>query len=381
MGRVQVSGPNSPTGYGSQKHSLTLIGRVTNPSIQKVWSLIPFFTEHWKADILSVGSDLGMGMFHVQFELESDLLTVLEKHPYHYARWMVILQRWEPTISPSFPSMIPFWIKIQGVPIHLWSEEIAQSIGNDIGTYESAEITSQCMRMRVHVNGRLPIIKSSVIEYPNGDEVLGTLLYEKLERHCSTCGRLDHEIRDCLEEKHLKKAKQAAQEKDQRSHTSGMFSEALEQHVSEPVGGPRRSPPRRDNRFNPYARNDHASRSRYSTSRTASHHCSLHRDTDQRDKLNRNRGSQDRGGIEFHRSREESRHPRRASPLQRETNKFSGGSHSETSPHLSRRRTASPRLHSPGNISPREERYKTYDRGIPRRDLKKHSHNKQWRML
>ena len=168
-----------------EKHSLTLIGRVTNPSVQKVWSLIPFFTDHWKTDIPPVGADLGLGMFQFQFELESDLLTVLEKQPYHYAKWMIILQRWEPTISPDFPSMIPFWIKVQGLPIHLGSEETIRSIGEDLGTWEATDITSNPARVRVHVNGRLPIIKRTVIEYDNGGEVIATLHYEKLEKHCS----------------------------------------------------------------------------------------------------------------------------------------------------------------------------------------------------
>lgn len=75
-----------------RKHSLTLIGRVTNRSTQKIWSLIPFFTEHWKTEFKPVGSDLGNGLFQFQFEFESDLLAVLDKWPYLYARWMVILQ-------------------------------------------------------------------------------------------------------------------------------------------------------------------------------------------------------------------------------------------------------------------------------------------------
>lgn len=217
-GRVRVSEPENLTDH--HNHFLTIIGRITNPSVQKIWSLIPFFTYHWKTDIPSGGSDLEMGLFKFQFELESDLLDVLEKRPYHYARWMVLLQRWEPTISPNFPSMILFWIKIQGVPIHIWSEAVARSIGEDIGTFEASEITSKTMRMRVHVNGRLPLIKNSVIEYPNEDEISTTLVYEKLERHCSACGRLDHEIRDCLEEKHRKKALLATQEESLKSKTS-----------------------------------------------------------------------------------------------------------------------------------------------------------------
>lgn len=109
---------------------------------------------------------------------------------------MVILQRWEPTIPPSFPSLIPFWIKVQGLPLHLWTEGTIRSIGNDIGIFEKAKITNLSARMRVHVNGLLPLIVKSVVEYPNGDEVITNLVYERLEKHCSKCLRLDHELKN-----------------------------------------------------------------------------------------------------------------------------------------------------------------------------------------
>lgn len=194
--RVKVPQPDNSELI--RKHSMTLIGRVTNKSVQKVWSLIPFFTDHWKTEFKPVGSDLGNGLFQFQFELESDLLSVLEQRPYHYARWMVILQRWEPTVSPSFPSLIPFWIKVQGLPVHLWTEATIKCIGEDIGLYEKAEITALSARMRVHVDGLLPLIKKSIVEYPNGDEVATTLVYERLDKQCTKCLRLDHELKECL---------------------------------------------------------------------------------------------------------------------------------------------------------------------------------------
>lgn len=208
--RIKVSLPES-TELDS-KFSLTLIGRVTNPSTQRIWPLIAFFTELWKSDVRPVGADLGNGLFHFQFEREADLLQVLEKRPYHYSRWMVIVQRWEPTISKSFPALIPFWIKVQGIPIHLWKESTIKSIGEDIGVYEKAEITPVSVRMRVQVNGLLPLIKSTVIEYSNGGEVVATLSYERLEKHCAKCFRLDHELKDCLEAKHQNKARLASME-------------------------------------------------------------------------------------------------------------------------------------------------------------------------
>lgn len=202
------------------KCSLTLIGRLTKPSVQRIWPLLSFFTDLWKSDARPVGADLGNGLFQLQFEREEDLLRVLDKRPYHFARWMVIVQRWEPTLSKTFPSIIPFWIKVQGVPIHLSSEEVLRSIGNDIGQFESAEITPQSMRMKTQINGLLPLITSTVIEYPNGDEFMATLVYERLEKHCSTCFCLDHEIQECLEEKATKRALKASMDMESNKQLS-----------------------------------------------------------------------------------------------------------------------------------------------------------------
>ncbi|CAN7006133.1 unnamed protein product [Brassica rapa subsp. trilocularis] len=76
--------------------------------------------------------------------------------------------------------------------------------------------------MRVQVNGRLPLIKQTTLELPNGDEVVATLVYERLERHCSTCLKLDHEERDCLEAKAQRRALAAASEtKDNLKENQG----------------------------------------------------------------------------------------------------------------------------------------------------------------
>ncbi|XP_009138627.1 uncharacterized protein At4g02000-like [Brassica rapa] len=122
---------------------------------------------------------------------------VLDNRPYHFARWMVILQKWEPTNSVSVPSHIPFWIRVQGVPLHLWSEAILRSIGEDLGHYEKCEILTGTMRLRTHINGLLLLLKKYTLECGEGDELILTLVYEKLEKHCQLCLKLDHESEDC----------------------------------------------------------------------------------------------------------------------------------------------------------------------------------------
>ncbi|CAN6934360.1 unnamed protein product, partial [Brassica oleracea var. botrytis] len=68
--------------------------------------------------------------------------------------------------------------------------------------------------MRVHINGLLPLITSSVVEYPNGDEVVTTLIYERLDKHCTKCLRLDHELKECLVARAEAKAQKAQQIED-----------------------------------------------------------------------------------------------------------------------------------------------------------------------
>lgn len=195
--RARVKVPSFDNSALLRKHSLTLVGRITNPKIQRVWALIPFFAEHWKVSSRPVGADLGQGSFQFQFASEEDLQKVLDNRPYHYAHWMIILQRWEPTSAKSFPNQIPFWIHVQGIPIHLWSEETLLSIANDIGHLESMEITTSSAKMRVSVDGLQPLITSSMVEFESGEEVEAILVYEKLEKHCTICFCLDHVSWDC----------------------------------------------------------------------------------------------------------------------------------------------------------------------------------------
>lgn len=250
--RVRVSEPESA--YLLQKHSLTLIGRITNPSVQKIWSLLPFFAERWATETRPVGSDLGQGMFQFQFTREEDLLRVLEKRPFQYAKWMVIVERWNPTMAPDFPSLIPFWIKVQGIPVHLWTEGTIKAIGADIGIYEEAEINSLSARMRVQVNGRLPLIMSSVVEFPKG-EVTATLVYEQIGKHCSYCFRLDHEARDCLKAKAEKKEQLAVTESNKLEYLP--HSKEEQAHPSRgrpPSGKAPASKYREASHFSPYSR-------------------------------------------------------------------------------------------------------------------------------
>lgn len=123
-----------------EEHKLTLIGRVTNPSIQKTRALVDFFLQQWRVTGTIIGRDLGPNMFQFKFESEYDLKLILSKAPFHFKRWMMILQRWEPIVSDSFPALIPFWIKIHGTPLHYWTEDTLRAIGKELGPVQGFDV-------------------------------------------------------------------------------------------------------------------------------------------------------------------------------------------------------------------------------------------------
>lgn len=110
---------------------------------------------------------------------------------------MVILQRWEPVISDSFPTMIPFWIELQGLPKHYWKPEMIFSIGEDMGEILDHEITNSVIKMKVLIDGLKPLVMEILVEFPDGSEALVSMKYKSLKGHCKRCFRLSHEQKDC----------------------------------------------------------------------------------------------------------------------------------------------------------------------------------------
>lgn len=111
------------------------------------------------------------------------------------------------------------------VPVHLWDEAIIRGIGNDIGKVENWKITTTKERLRAEINGLLPLITQSTLEFDNGDEVTATLVYEKLEKHCKLCLMLDHEKENCPQnpikqkvDQNLKEEKRTEVSKDHRTY-------------------------------------------------------------------------------------------------------------------------------------------------------------------
>lgn len=125
----------------------------------------------WKLEDKVVGADLGKGTFQFNFQSEEDLQGVLQNAPYHFDGWMVVLVRWEPIISSTYPSAINFWVKISGIPMHLWEEATLEAVGKKVGLTREIDVDSGSFHATV--NGFNPLVFQMVY---------------LVESHCSSGG-------------------------------------------------------------------------------------------------------------------------------------------------------------------------------------------------
>ena len=81
--RRPVQIPQSDNSDLIEDNKLSLIGRVTNPAVQKTQWVVEWLLQYWSVEGELTGRELGPELFQIRFKSEEALETVLRKGPYH----------------------------------------------------------------------------------------------------------------------------------------------------------------------------------------------------------------------------------------------------------------------------------------------------------
>lgn len=193
--RLKISVPHFDNSELIKTYARTLIGRCMNPPEQDMKALLMNIPKIWKLEDRVVGTDLGLGKFQFDFQTEEDIQTVLAHQPFHFDYWMLALARWQPKNEQSFPSEIPFWVRVLGVPMAFRTEATMKSIGDAIGRTVAMDVKQ--LRVQVVVDGFSELCFETTMDFKGGEfydaeEATVSLRYEKLFGHCKECGSLCH---------------------------------------------------------------------------------------------------------------------------------------------------------------------------------------------
>ncbi|KAH0879459.1 hypothetical protein HID58_066853 [Brassica napus] len=98
-------------------------------------------------------------------------------------------------VHDDYPWIIPFWVTLTGIPLHLWTDKNLMNIGVRLGHVDTVELMEG--RMLIDIDSRVPFKFKRKIQSPEGEEVTIEIKYDMLFKHCTTCGALSHEKGFC----------------------------------------------------------------------------------------------------------------------------------------------------------------------------------------
>eukprot|EP00253_Pinus_taeda_P008795 PITA_08795 len=144
---------------------------------------------------------VGRGFFIFEFTTKEDRDLVFRNGPYFMGNQGLFLNKWTPDFDPSIdvPKEVPVWVRLPNLPLHCWSFQSLQKIGNGLGRFiDKADNKGQYTCARICVEVDLEVGLPEATKLTVGDwHHFQKLDYEKLPFKCRICHEHGHFQRNC----------------------------------------------------------------------------------------------------------------------------------------------------------------------------------------
>ncbi|XP_018443474.2 uncharacterized protein LOC108815338 [Raphanus sativus] len=215
--------PDLPGFSSAEENKLSLMGRILNPRCQKMSSLIMKMPRKWQKEGRVRGIALSPERFQFIFKYEHDLVDVLERGVQTHQEWVIVLERWVENPPEDYLQFIPVWVQISKIPVNCYTVGALTALGDLVGKTvvvafdPTKPVTQNFIRVKVNFNVAHPLKSSRTISLKGGTEAVVHFHYEKIQKRCFNCQRLNHEkdycplvVRQRQEDARLRREKMAA---------------------------------------------------------------------------------------------------------------------------------------------------------------------------
>ncbi|XP_018462845.2 uncharacterized protein At4g02000-like [Raphanus sativus] len=172
--------------------------RLLNPARQKMVNLIRKMPRKWLKEGKVRGIALSQEKFQFIFKNEHDLVDVLDRGVHTFEEWVIVLERWVENPPADYLQYVPIWVQIRDIPVSCYTTAALTALGDLVGKKvlvafdPTKPVTQDFIRVLVKFNVANPLRTSKVIEV-KGKEVVIRYSYERVQKRCFTCQRLNHE--------------------------------------------------------------------------------------------------------------------------------------------------------------------------------------------
>ena len=195
--------PDSPEYYSTGRNSLSLVGRLLNPSCQKMSELIIEMPKKWQLYDRVRGVALSKERFQFIFVYEHDLLDVLNRGVHTFHLWPIVLERWVEKPPIDYLQHFMVWVQMRNIPINHYTKKALWSLGDFAGQVVEVAFDPDKPQLRdfvrvlVKFDVARPLRRFKKVTIPGGEEVKILYDYERLQKRCYTCQRLTHDQSQC----------------------------------------------------------------------------------------------------------------------------------------------------------------------------------------
>ena len=138
-----------------------------------------------------------------RFRSGLDLASVILRGPWLFNQWFVALQRWEDFPRADFLTYIDLWVQVRGIPVLYVSTMTVRFIastlepvmGLDFDEETSTQIAFIRVKVRISVLDRLRFFRR--VRFESREAAIIGFEYERLQRICSNCCRINHDVDHC----------------------------------------------------------------------------------------------------------------------------------------------------------------------------------------
>ncbi|XP_057814896.2 uncharacterized protein LOC131028601 [Cryptomeria japonica] len=143
------------------------------------------------------------GLFLFKLTTKKDLIFVLSGS-WAYGKHFLTLAKWKSGFDPSaeLNRMAPIWVRLPGLPLEFWDEQIFRWIGNSFGSYVTTDLVTlaksrllyACFCVNVAINKALP---NFVSLNSNWGKWSHAIVYENATLFCQKCAKQGHTYVEC----------------------------------------------------------------------------------------------------------------------------------------------------------------------------------------
>ncbi|XP_016173039.1 uncharacterized protein LOC107615495 [Arachis ipaensis] len=127
-----------------------------------------------------------------------NVILLKEDYVLHVKRW-----KEDQNGDEEIVSNFSVWVQFSGLPESFKTLEVGHKLGERLGTvlevgkFQMRDKETRIVKAKINIEATKKVRDQLIVAGPNKKEVEVALHYEKLEKFCTYCTKLGHEVKNC----------------------------------------------------------------------------------------------------------------------------------------------------------------------------------------